>query len=168
MVLDNLSTGFTEHLEGARALGDRFALIECDLYEEPERVRDAIDGADAVVHLAANADVRFGWNAPRRDLEQNVLATHHVLEAMRTTGVRRILFSSTGSVYGETDGGPHPGGRAVPGADVAVRCVEGRGRGVHRRVRRGRPRLGERVPVRVDPRSAILPRPRHRLRAPIA
>jgi len=107
-VLDNLSTGFTEHLEGARAHGARFALIECDLYEEPERVRDAIDGADAVVHLAANADVRFGWSAPRRDLEQNVLATHHVLEAMRTTGVRRILFSSTGSVYGETAVVPTP------------------------------------------------------------
>ena len=44
---------------------------------------DVVAGADAVVHLAANADVRFGWDAPRRDLEQNVIVTHNVLEAMR-------------------------------------------------------------------------------------
>lgn len=108
VVFDNLSTGFTEHLDAARDEGDRFALIQSDLFEHPEAVVDAVDGADAVVHLAANADVRFGWDAPRRDLEQNVLATHHVLEAMRRTGVRRLLFSSTGSVYGETNVVPTP------------------------------------------------------------
>ena len=77
-------------------------------------VRDAdtlergLQGIDAVIHLAANADVRFGWNAPRRDLDQNVIATLNVLEAMRATGVRRILFSSTGSVYGESTTIPTP------------------------------------------------------------
>jgi len=60
-----------------------------------------MDGADAVFHLAANADVRFGLGARRRDLDQNVIATLNVLDAMRTVRCPRLVFSSTGSVYGE-------------------------------------------------------------------
>ena len=61
-------------------------------------------GCDTVFHLAANADVRFGTEHPRKDLEQNTIATFNVLEAMRANGVKRIAFSSTGSVYGEAAG----------------------------------------------------------------
>jgi len=61
-----------------------------------------------VVHLAANADVRFGLDHPRRDLEQNVLVTHNVLEAMRIASVPELIFSSTGSVYGEASVIPTP------------------------------------------------------------
>jgi len=61
-----------------------------------------------VFHLAANADVRFGTEHPRRDLEQNTIATFNVLEAMRANGVKRIAFSSTGSVYGEPEVFPTP------------------------------------------------------------
>jgi UDP-glucose 4-epimerase len=61
-----------------------------------------------VFHLAANADVRFGTEHPRRDLEQNAVGTWNVLEAMRTGGIRRIVFSSTGSVYGEARVIPTP------------------------------------------------------------
>jgi UDP-glucose 4-epimerase len=67
-----------------------------------------VAGHDFVFHLAANADVRFGTEHPRKDLEQNTLATFHVLEAMRQGGVRRIAFSSTGSVYGEPEVFPTP------------------------------------------------------------
>jgi UDP-glucose 4-epimerase len=63
---------------------------------------------DFVWHLAANADVRHGTEHPRRDLEQNTLATHNVLEAMRRNGVGRIAFSSSGSVYGEAPLVPTP------------------------------------------------------------
>ena len=70
---------------------------------DPEAVTRAMAGADFVFHLAANADVRFGPDHPRRDLEQNTIVTWNVLEAMRATGVRRIAFSSTGSVYGEPE-----------------------------------------------------------------
>src|SRR5262249_26840240 len=59
-------------------------------------------------HLAANADVRFGTQHPRKDLEQNTIATFNVLEAMRHNGIRRIAFSSTGSIYGEPDVFPTP------------------------------------------------------------
>jgi UDP-glucose 4-epimerase len=65
-------------------------------------------GCDIVFHLAANADVRFGLEHPRKDLEQNTVATFNVLEAMRANGIRRIAFSSTGSVYGEAAVIPTP------------------------------------------------------------
>ena len=67
-----------------------------------------MEGAELVVHFAANADVRFGTEHPRKDLEQNTIATWNVLEAMREQGCKRIVFSSTGSVYGEPDIFPTP------------------------------------------------------------
>ncbi|MFA5882728.1 MAG: NAD-dependent epimerase/dehydratase family protein [Acidimicrobiia bacterium] len=112
MVIDDLSTGIRANLDGALASG-RCELAEVDLLDEAALPR-LIEGADAVVHLAANADVRFGWNAPRRDLEQNVHATLNVLEAMRATEVCRILFSSTGSVYGEAVQIPTPEDAGFP------------------------------------------------------
>jgi UDP-glucose 4-epimerase len=105
--IDNLSTGFDRHLEDART-SPRFDSLVCDLLQEPGLLADACAGARAVVHLAANADVRFGWDAPRRDLEQNVVVTHNVLEAVRLGRVPRLLFSSTGSVYGECPVIPTP------------------------------------------------------------
>ncbi len=69
---------------------------------------EAVAGCDWVFHLQANADVRRGLEHPRRDLEQNTLATSNVLEAMRAEGVSRIAFSSTGSVYGEPEVFPTP------------------------------------------------------------
>lgn len=56
--------------------------------------------ADAVIHLAANADVRDGWSQPFRDLERNTIFTAHLLEAMRYQGVKRLLFASSSAVYG--------------------------------------------------------------------
>jgi UDP-glucose 4-epimerase len=69
---------------------------------------EAMCGCDFVFHLAANADVRFGTQHPRKDLEQNTIATFNVLEAMRSNGIRRIAFSSTGSAYGEATVIPTP------------------------------------------------------------
>jgi UDP-glucose 4-epimerase len=105
--IDNMSTGREQFISDARR-NERFDLAVLDLVTDRERLTDVVDGADVVVHLAANADVRFGWNAPRRDLDQNIVATINVLEAMHQTGARRILFSSTGSVYGECDVIPTP------------------------------------------------------------
>jgi UDP-glucose 4-epimerase len=68
----------------------------------------AMAGAEVVFHLAANADVRFGTEHPSKDLQQNTIATFNVLEAMRAAGVKRIAFSSTGSVYGEATVVPTP------------------------------------------------------------
>jgi UDP-glucose 4-epimerase len=103
---DNFSTGFEEFLAGAQA-HRRFSLRRGDLLDPP-RLAEAMAGAEIVFHLAANADVRFGTEHPRKDLEQNTLATFNVLEAMRAAGCRRIAFSSTGSVYGEAQIFPTP------------------------------------------------------------
>lgn len=104
--IDDYSTGQRRFLERAVS-SPGFRSFEADLLDI-SAVRDAIVGADIVFHLAANADVRFGADHPRRDLEQNTLVTHNVLEAMRLSGVKRIAFSSTGSVYGEATVIPTP------------------------------------------------------------
>ncbi|MGZ5596159.1 MAG: NAD-dependent epimerase/dehydratase family protein [Usitatibacter sp.] len=104
--IDNFSTGRRRFLESALK-HPSFRLVECDLLD-PRALEPALAGGDIVVHLAANADVRFGTEHPRRDLEQNAIATYNVLEAMRANGVKRIAFSSTGSVYGEAATIPTP------------------------------------------------------------
>jgi UDP-glucose 4-epimerase len=103
---DNLSTGFSRFLDGATAQ-PRFRFVEGDVLD-PGALTDAMAGTELVFHLAANADVRFGTEHPRKDLEQNTIATFNVLEAMRANGLRRIAFSSTGSVYGEASQIPTP------------------------------------------------------------
>lgn len=103
---DNLSTGQERFLERARQHSG-FRLVTGDVLDL-ERLAEAMRGCDIVFHLAANADVRFGTEHPRRDLDQNTIATWNVLEAMRRHGIRRIAFSSTGSVYGEAAVIPTP------------------------------------------------------------
>lgn len=103
---DNLSTGQPKFLETAK-LSSAFRLEQADILDLT-RLTSRMDGVDWVFHLAANADVRFGTDHPRRDLEQNAIGTWNVLEAMRAAGVRRIAFSSTGSIYGEPDLFPTP------------------------------------------------------------
>ena len=103
---DNFSTGQDRFLESARQ-HPSFRLIRGDLLDL-EQLTEAMGGCDMVFHLAANADVRFGTEHPRRDLDQNTIATWNVLEAMRRQNIRRIAFSSTGSVYGEAGVIPTP------------------------------------------------------------
>jgi UDP-glucose 4-epimerase len=99
VVYDDFSTGQERFLEGARA-SPRLRVVRGDILDAAA-LEGAIEGADQVFHLAANADLRFGTLHPGRDLEQNTVGTFRVLEAMRKRGVQRIAFSSTGSVYGE-------------------------------------------------------------------
>lgn len=104
--VDNFSTGQRRFLDGALS-HPQFRLCEADLLDL-ETLERALDGGDLVIHLAANADVRFGTEHPRKDLEQNTIATYNVLEAMRVNRIARIAFSSTGSVYGEAEVIPTP------------------------------------------------------------
>src|SRR5579863_4351236 len=103
---DNFSTGQRWFLESAIA-HPTFNLHEADLLDRKSLTK-AMRDAGLVVHLAANADVRFGTEHPRKDLDQNTIATWNVLEAMREQGCNRIVFSSTGSVYGEPEIFPTP------------------------------------------------------------
>ena len=104
--IDNFSTGQRRFLSDALAHPE-FTLIEADLYDGGVPTQ-AFRGGDTVYHFAANADVRFGTEHPRRDLEQNTIVTYNVLETMRANGIRRLAFSSTGSVYGEATVIPTP------------------------------------------------------------
>ncbi len=122
--VDNFSTGQHRFLEGALS-NPNFTLFQIDLLDL-DALKNAFAGGEAVFHLAANADVRFGTDHPRRDLEQNTIATYNVLEAMRANGIKRIAFSSTGSVYGEApvvptpENGPFPIQTSLYGASKAA------------------------------------------------
>ena len=122
--IDNFSTGQRRFLENALT-NCNFTLFQIDLLNL-EALKKAFLGGEIVFHLSANADVRFGTNHPRRDLEQNTIATFNVLEAMRTNDIKRIAFSSTGSVYGEAlvvptpENGPFPIQTSLYGASKAA------------------------------------------------
>lgn len=122
--IDNFSTGQRKFLEGALA-HPNFRLVEIDLFDL-DALKRAFNGGEAVFHLSANADVRFGTENPRRDLEQNTIATYNVLEAMRANGIKKIAFSSTGSVYGDSpvvptpEDGPFPIQTSLYGASKAA------------------------------------------------
>lgn len=100
-VVDNLSTGFDEFVN------PKARLVRGDLLDRGT-IEAAMAGQQFVFHFAANADVKDGLLHPRLDVEQGVLATQNVLEAMRAHGVKHIAFSSTGSVYGESNVIPTP------------------------------------------------------------
>jgi UDP-glucose 4-epimerase len=103
---DNLSTGQASFLESAKR-STRFRFVRAELEDQTTLNRE-LAGCDFVFHLAANADVRFGTQHPRKDLEQNTIVTFNVLEAMRGNGVKKIAFSSTGSIYGDASIVPTP------------------------------------------------------------
>jgi UDP-glucose 4-epimerase len=106
VVYDNFSTGqrrFVEALERS----DGATIVEGDVLDR-ELLTRTLAGCDVVFHLAANADVRFGLEDPGRDFRQNAQATFEVLEAMRANGIKRIVFASSGSVYGEPEVFPTP------------------------------------------------------------
>ena len=103
---DNMSTGRQRFLASATQ-HNQFTFHRSDLLDRESLTR-AMEGAELVMHFAANADVRFGTEHPRKDLDQNTIATWNVVEAMREQGCKRIVFSSTGSVYGEPEIFPTP------------------------------------------------------------
>lgn len=104
--IDNFSTGqqsfLTRPFQNAKFTLHRADLLDLDA------LKKAMAGGDFVYHFAANADVRFGTDHPRKDLDQNTIATYNVLEAMRANGIKSIAFSSTGSIYGEAPVIPTP------------------------------------------------------------
>ena len=103
---DNFSTGREPFLAVALESAN-FRLVRGDVLDS-KSLAAAMHGSEFVFHLAANADVRFGIDHPGKDLEQNTIATHRVLNAMRQTGIAQIAFASTGSVYGEASVIPTP------------------------------------------------------------
>lgn len=99
-IYDNLSVGKRAWIEAHLAAG-RATLVEADGLDLA-RLTEAVRGHDLVVHLAANPEARWGLERTRLDLEQGTWVTYNVLEAMRLSGVPRLIFSSSGTMYGET------------------------------------------------------------------
>jgi len=100
-VYDNLSSGqkqFIQHHFNNPA----FTFIKADLLDL-KRIKKEIKDHDAVFHLAANPHVRLGEKQTDLDLNQGVIATYNVLEAMRQNNLSKIVFSSSSVVYGETE-----------------------------------------------------------------
>jgi UDP-glucose 4-epimerase len=106
VVYDNFSTGQERFLENATS-HDACEIVRGDILDLPT-LTEAMYRVDTVYHLSANADVRFGTHHPERDLQQNTVGTFNVLEAMRANNVKRMAFSSTGSIYGEPEVHPTP------------------------------------------------------------
>jgi len=107
VVADNLSSGKIEHIASLQGHA-RFEFLEGDL-ENFDFTLDAMRGVDIVYHLAANPDVKFVEGDPtNKDLRQNTICTYNVLEAMRRTGVKKLVFSSTSAVYGVSPLQPIP------------------------------------------------------------
>ena len=100
-ILDDLSTGKRSNL----ALDNpRVELIEGDVADAAVVVR-AMRGCQAVVHLAAVASVQASVEDPVRTHQSNFIGTLNVCEAMRQTGVKRVLFASSAAVYGNNGEG---------------------------------------------------------------
>ena len=98
-VLDNFSSGRREHL-AHHEHDARLKIITVELLEL-EKILPHFQGVDQVFHLAANPDARWGIDNTRLDLEQETIVTYNVLEAMRRSQTPRIVFSSSGTVYGD-------------------------------------------------------------------
>jgi UDP-glucose 4-epimerase len=109
---DNLSTGNIIFLKEAFS-NSNFKFIEGDILDLQHLTR-SMQGCEFVFHFSANADVRFGLEHPKKDLEQNTIGTFNVLESMRINKIGKIAFSSTGSVYGEAVVIPTPEAAPFP------------------------------------------------------
>ena len=99
VVLDNFSSGRREHL-AHHAYDPRLRIHTAELLDL-EKIAPLFQGVEQVFHLAANPDARWGIDNTRLDLEQETIVTYNVLEAMRRQKVPRIVFSSSGTVYGD-------------------------------------------------------------------
>jgi UDP-glucose 4-epimerase len=98
--VDDMSLGREENLAHAAELG-RFELVKLDVCSPELEGVVARYKPDRVFHLAANSDISKGTRDPRTDLDRTFLTTYEVLDVMRRTGVREIVFASTSAIYGD-------------------------------------------------------------------
>ena len=96
---DNFSSGqewhYADHLKDPR-----LSVVRGDA-NDFDRLCEAMVGHDLVIHLASNPDIAAAMTDPAIDFYQGTMITHHVVEAMRRTDVRRIAYSSGSGVYGD-------------------------------------------------------------------
>lgn len=100
-VLDNLSSGKEENLTGLPDKSGNLELIRGDI-RNVDQVRDAMKGVQVVFHEAALGSVPRSVEDPITTHDSNITGTLNVLLAARDAGVRRLVYASSSSVYGET------------------------------------------------------------------
>lgn len=121
-VLDNLATGFRANLERVK---DRITFREGDL-RDADACRVACEGVEVVFHLGALGSVPRSIDDPLTSNEVNVTGTLNLLTAAQRAGVRRLVMSSSSSVYGDTPVLPkHTGMRPSPRSPYAVTKLAG-------------------------------------------
>ncbi len=98
-VLDNFATGRRENIQ---PFLDRIELIEGDL-RSYHIVRDAVDGMDFILHQGALPSVPRSIKDPITSNEVNVAGTLHILNAAVDAGVKRVVFASSSSIYGDSE-----------------------------------------------------------------
>ena len=118
VVIDSMSNGQAEWLQGVRS-HPRFRFCNADV-RDTAAVCEIIRGAYAVWHLAASTNMVVGAESTRVDLENGIIATHSVLEAMKTVGVHNLLFASSGAVYGDIEQPPASEELRAPASGLAV------------------------------------------------
>ncbi len=96
VVLDNLSSGLRENLP------ENVRLVEMDVKDERVLELFQREQFETVVHLAGQTMVNVSIADPVFDAEENLIGGTRILEACRNTGVKRIIFSSSAAVYGDT------------------------------------------------------------------
>jgi len=100
-VFDNLATGRQRNIEALKKLQGELEIIFGDLRDR-DAVREAVAGVEVVFHQAALASVPRSIADPLTSLEININGTQNVLLAARDAGVRRVVYASSSSVYGNT------------------------------------------------------------------
>jgi UDP-glucose 4-epimerase len=105
-VLDDLSAGSLDNVK--RWLeNENFEFIKGDM-RDSETVKEAVKDVEAIFHLAANPEVRIGAQSPELLYETNVMITYNLLNAVRDSGVKYIIFTSSSTVYGDASLIPTP------------------------------------------------------------
>lgn len=99
-VYDNLSSSTDQYLR--QYIQDGKITFNQSNLLDLETLQSAMVGHDIVWHLGANTDIPSGFTRTRMDLDNDVIATWNVLEAMKRNHIEELLFASTGAVYGES------------------------------------------------------------------
>lgn len=98
-IYDNYSSGRKWHHE--HHLGDaRFKAVRADV-KNSDLLRQSMGGHDVVIHLASNPDIARAATEPEIDFNEGTLLTKNVVEAMRLSGCRHILYASGSGIYGD-------------------------------------------------------------------
>jgi nucleoside-diphosphate-sugar epimerase len=100
-IMDNMATGRERNLQALQTYAPRLQILQGDL-RDWETVKAAVAGVEVVFHQGALASVQRSIADPVSSLETNIMGTQNVLIAARDQGVRRVVYASSSSVYGNT------------------------------------------------------------------